>query len=188
MAPPPYESAHQSFGIVDNNVNTTIEYASYKIASFPKKLLKPWKAMRYMALVELILAVGFIIFGSACLGTSVTALSRPGNHHVGYCLEASGIWVGVLCTVTGALGLGALGIPTGRRCLLVSYFVMSVISTIGCGILLIFSSIWAAISYPSYIENGSGFYLAIFIFNLILVVTSLVHCKSIKTSYDVKFK
>jgi len=176
-APPPYES-QQQFGTSDNYVNATIEYNGYTLATPKERLLKPWKIMRYLTVVELILAIICIVLGSACLGTSASIISSrsPDN---GYCMEASGIWVGIFCVVTGSLGIGALGVPTGRKCLLVSYFVMSILSTIGCGILLIFSSIWAGISKSTidhyYYQTNYGPLLAIFIFNIILVATSLTH-------------
>lgn len=168
-APPSYSFVNLE---TPNGNNPQIQLSYSRDFAKPKEL-KLWKPMKYMALVELILAIFSIIFGSACVGTSNS------TRYLNVCFEGSGIWVGILCTVTGSIGLAALMTrPAGRRCLLVAYFVLSIVSAVGCGVLLIFSSIWLSTTSSYYKwELYGGTVLALLVFNVILVIIAVAHCK-----------
>lgn len=173
--PPPYESV-QPYGSSDNYTNTTIEYRNQQITTGQQRMFKAWRTMRTLALLEIIMAVACVVFGSACLGTSISALANNPNTQHRYCMDATAIWIGIVCTVTGSIGLCALG-SAERRCLLITYFAMSIICIIGSGIVLIISSIWASMSNTKYNQANSGYILAILILNIVLCIASGLHCK-----------
>lgn len=186
--PPPYyapsyeeEGDNNKNAIIENSQNRRQQYSRstdhgyHGNANSNKALLRPWKSMRYLVIVELLLAIIGLGFGIACVATYLT----KDNPYANYCVEGSGIWVGVLCLVTAIVGLLALGIPTGRRCPLVAHLVLCIVCAIGCGFLLVFSSIWTS-SSSNILRNQTsredkGFYIAILIFNVILIIVAIAH-------------
>lgn len=164
--PPPF----YDFGLEPNVLNPRIELANLPLHLPKPKMLKLWKTMKCLVCVELALGIIALIFGAACTGISASSFYYGPT----VCFEASGIWVGILCIVTAGLGIGALTVPTGRRCMLISHFVLLIISSVGCGTLTIVSSIW--ISILSDIGPHSEHEPFLFIFNVILLLTSITLC------------
>lgn len=146
------------------------------------KVLKLWALMKRLVLVELILAVFCLIFGSACTGTSYANI----YYFPSICIDGSGVWVGILCMVTACVGIGALKLPTGQRGMLIAHFILLLMSTIGCLVLIIISSIWIAdlnhfifyhqrvTVWPEYVTSVA---IALLAFNIILLITSVILCK-----------
>lgn len=166
-APPPYDF------VTPNNFHNI---KNQPVPNFPiinlqqSTPLKLWKVMKALVIVELILGIISFAFGAACTGYSASILT-----YRGVCIDSSGIWVGILCIITAGLGIGALSIPTGHRCMLVAHFVLLIISSVGCGILIIFSSIW--IDQCRYISQLYPPYQAMLTFNVVLLIVSLALCK-----------
>jgi len=105
----------------------------------PKKELKSWFSLRRLVLMELILALAMIFFESIIDG--VTSTSRLLPYHPGPCSLGTGIWVGILGLITAGLGWGAFRTPHGNKCLMVANFVMSIISAVADGVMIIFAGI-----------------------------------------------
>jgi len=137
-----------------------------------KKLLRGWKAMRYLVYVEMIAGIIALIFGITCIAT---AHSTSDKQHKRYCIDGSGIWTGLLCIATSLIGIKGLAVPTGRNCLLISHLIMSMVSSVSCGLLLIFSCIWTSAASAEHKSNSTGFNMAMLIFNIILIIVAIVH-------------
>lgn len=144
-----------------------------------------WRCLKRLALVEFFLAFLILSFGSTCLAYSFDKLKNY-NH---FCYDASGIWSGLICVVCGSVGFTALyrSSRSKRRCLYVTYLIFLILSSVGCGIVMVMSSIWFGISISVYISKTSNFYLLLIIsFNFILVLISLLHCEFVDCSHSLK--
>merc|ERR1712218_575800 len=86
-----------------------------------------------------VLGIIHIIFGLISLGIEIT------NVVVYFDSVATGIWTSVFFFISGGLAIG--GARSGNKCLVVATLVMTIISAVSAGILLIISSIHLVISY-----------------------------------------
>lgn len=68
------------------------------------------------------------------------------------CGLGTGAWIGVMGIVNASLGLGALRSPNGSKCLLVSHFILSVMSAVADGVLIMFTAI-CLIMLPWYMRS-----------------------------------
>jgi len=88
------------------------------------------KAATALGIIHII--CGFIALGSDIAGMVTSNFTF-----------ATGIWTSILFFVSGGLAIG--GARSGNKCLVVATMVMSIISAISAGILLIMSAIWLEI-------------------------------------------
>lgn len=155
----------------------SVEFPTTLIQQRNVKLLKILKLLLF---VDLILASLCIVFGSVCTGMSYNNYKFYGYYY-GACFEASGIWVGVLCIFTSTLVILILKPNTNGRCMLIILFTVLIVSIIGCGILIAFSSAW--ISHTRYSITFRWYersIIVIFIFNTMILLISIALCKSTK--------
>jgi len=93
-----------------------------------------------VATVEMVVSCLLLIFGII-----TTILATTGYYWGGSCIMGTSIWAPVLGIIAAGLGLGALKYNDhSRDCLLISHFVMCIISALASGILVIFASICIA--------------------------------------------
>lgn len=162
-------------------INPASIQIQYSTSLVKPKGIRLRKYMIFLIMVEIPLSLLSIALGSACVGIDF-------SKHFSICEEGSAIWVGILCIITTAIGFCALNSPTGHRYSMMAYFVLSIISSVGCCVLLVFSSFWLSdsLGYYSYSMHmitdvywatTSGDILALVVLNAVLVVVSIIHCK-----------
>jgi hypothetical protein len=126
---------HQNYGTPRVVIETNI------------KPLRFYKALFGLAITQLILAVISVAFGLAAF-----------FYDTDFDADWSGVWVAAAYIVASSCGLGSLRIPNGYRCLLVSYFVLLVISIVLTPVLIAWSSVWVSDSQDYYGYNCYNYY------------------------------
>lgn len=103
--------------------------------------LKAAKLVKILVISQLI--AGLLIFGcgSMCLGVTIHS---PQFESDVVCAFGTGIWVGLSCTASGLVGIFLLRKKYSKS-LTVTFMVTSIVSSIFCGIEVIFSGIWLAL-------------------------------------------
>lgn len=96
--------------------------------------------IRGLNLSQIILAVCLLLCGGT--GLAVSLICRLPIY-----LYGSGVWVGLICTLTSILGLTSVSISKARRCLTVTHFVLNIISLILAATLSVASGFWLCESW-----------------------------------------
>lgn len=122
--------------------HTQVPYQNYAsppiiVEENSKPHLRFYIGLLSLAIIQLVLAILSVIFGLA--GFIVGLYNYYGY---GFDFDFSGVWVGALYIVTCSCGIGSLRNPSGYRCLLVSYFVLLVISIVFTPVTIVWSSLW----------------------------------------------
>lgn len=119
-----------------------------------RPLLKYHKAMRALAIVELVFAILIILLGLVAFGVSTSATTRTTTAIPLYNVDFTSFWLGILYLIACSLGVGGLQKPSGNRCPITAYFVMLIICIVFTPILMSVSIVWAVLS-SDYCGDGA---------------------------------
>lgn len=141
-----------------------------------QKLLKRWRLMIFLAAIESVLATIMVLLGSVCISWGY------GSSHGNVCSDSTAVWVGLLCVINAFVGLSAVCLPTGKRCVMIVYFALSIITIIFCLVLTVVSHLWSRFIYMKHditniTDDISLHFLVLLIFNLTLTFVSILHSK-----------
>jgi len=107
--------------------------------SVDQQMAENCRRKKRLATVEMVISCILLLFG-----ITSTILGNIGYNmapHFSQCITGTNIWAPVLGIIAAGLGLGALRYDNyNRGCLLISHFVMCIISALAFGILIIISS------------------------------------------------
>lgn len=124
--------------------------------------------MKTIALTELVFSIFGLTIGSTCTGLNV------GTRVV--CFYGTGIWVGLICGCRAIYGLVALNPLLRRhRCVVATYFVLCLLSTLASCVLVAISGLWIERSSQYWNKEPSSIYMADYVLNVLLLVIGLLH-------------
>src|SRR4051812_16590426 len=117
---------HKFHNVADENSSATIDTGNqqFQAVNTPfeqRKPLKSWTILKNLTKLQLILAILMIFFESIIIG----AITTTGYYDIP--LLCTGIWVGTFGVIASSLGIGGFHSQYGHKCLIIGYFVMSII-------------------------------------------------------------
>jgi len=105
--------------------------------SIDQKIAENCRRTKRLAIVEMVISCILLLFGIV----SIILATNDWWFWTSSCVMGTSIWAPVLGIIAAGLGLGALKYDDhSRSCLLISHFVMCIISALASGILVIFAS------------------------------------------------